>query len=478
MRVAAGFFALLVGLALSLPAVAQYNDIGYEVGVGGGIALDTSKSDDAKPGPKIRACLAYPLFDMLQGEFGYAFEELRAKDRVTVMSPIDLRLKFSPVHSKKVVPFLYAGIGMLYFEHRKGPAAVPVDTKRTGWTPFAPLGVGVQYRLDENFSLELHGGFNQTFSKDVRVDADRKDNDGFVTALLGVRVGSGPRNPDLDGDSLLNRDEKLMGTDPKNPDTDGDGLTDGEEVHQYHTDPLKADTDGDGLSDGDEVHKYHTDPLKADTDGDGLNDGVEVNQYHTDPLKADTDGDGLNDGAEVNQYHSDPLKVDTDGDGLNDGTEINQYHTDPLKADTDGGSVNDAVEVERGSNPLNAADDVPKIVMEINKPIVLPGIVFKSNSADILPASEQILNDAYETLRDNTNVAVEIGGHTDDVGKDASNQTLSEKRAESVKAWLVAKGISADRLTIKGYGETKPVADNKTEAGRQQNRRIEFTRTK
>ncbi len=480
MRLAIRFGAFVAALVLIFPAYGQYRDIGYEVGVGGGITYDTTSGGKSQDhiGARVRADVAYPVVDMLQAEVGLEFDELKAVDTYTVLLPIDLRLKFCPVHSSKVVPFIYAGIGALHWEHRDLPAVFPAETKRTGWTGVVPVGVGVQYRLGDNFSLELHGGFDQTFSKDVALDPLRKDNDGFATALFGIRVGGGPLNPDIDGDGLLNKDEKRLGTDPRNPDTDGDGLKDGEEVYTYHTDPLTADTDGDGLSDGDEVHKYHTDPLKADTDGDGLSDGDEVLKYHTDPLKADTDGDGLSDGDEVLKYHTDPLNPDTDGDGLSDGDEVLKYHTDPLKKDTDGGGIDDGTEVKRGSNPLDPADDMPKIVMEVNKPIVLPGIEFKTGSAEILPASEKILNDAYETLRDNKNIEVEVGGHTDNVGKAAYNEKLSLKRAEAVKAWLVAKGIDPARITTKGYGMTKPIADNKTEAGRAQNRRIEFTRTK
>ena len=68
----------------------------------------------------------------------------------------------------------------------------------------------------------------------------------------------------------------------------------------------------------------------------------------------------------------------------------------------------------------------------------------------------------------------DIEGHTDDVGKDASNLDLSDRRAASVKNYFISKGISADRLTSKGYGETRPIADNKTAAGRAQNRRTEI----
>ena len=172
--------------------------------------------------------------------------------------------------------------------------------------------------------------------------------------------------------------------------------------------------------------------------------------------------------------------MDTDGDGLNDGDEVLKYKSDPMKMDTDAGSVADGAEVTRGTNPLDASDDLPKkavLKMEKGKALVLDGIVFKTGSAEILPSSEEILNQAYNTLADNPDIKVEIQGYTDNVGNRNYNLKLSQKRAEAVKQWLVDKGIAADRMTAKGYGPENPVGDNSTEAGRQQNRRIEFNRT-
>ncbi len=268
---------------------------------------------------------------------------------------------------------------------------------------------------------------------------DEEGKDSYLSVQLGLRVALGEGNPDYDGDGLLNKMEKALGTDPHNPDTDGDGLQDGEEINTCKTLPLKADTDGDGLRDGDEVKNYKTDPLKADTDEDGLSDSAEVTTHRTSPLKADTDK----------------------------------------------GAVNDGVEVKRGSDPLNPGDDVPKLAtkkevhkIEKGKALVLEGIVFKTASFEILPASETILTQDYNTLVANAEIEVEIRGYTDNVGKPAYNLKLSQRRAEAVQAWLVSKGISATRLTTKGYGLENPVAANETEAGRQQNRRVEFTRTK
>ena len=78
-------------------------------------------------------------------------------------------------------------------------------------------------------------------------------------------------------------------------------------------------------------------------------------------------------------------------------------------------------------------------------------------------------------LKENPNIKVEIGGHTDFGGSGIANQTISEKRAQSAKKYLIDKfGIAENRLVTKGYGSTKPVADNQTNEGRAKNRRVEF----
>ncbi len=78
-------------------------------------------------------------------------------------------------------------------------------------------------------------------------------------------------------------------------------------------------------------------------------------------------------------------------------------------------------------------------------------------------------------LKENPQLKVEIGGHTDESGNEKANQAISEKRAESAKKYLMDKfNIAADRMTVKGYGATKPIADNSTQEGRAKNRRVEF----
>jgi len=208
-----------------------------------------------------------------------------------------------------------------------------------------------------------------------------------------------------------------------------------------------------------------------------LNDGDEVN-YKSDPLKTDSDDDGIGDGAEVNNYKTDPAKVDTDCDGLSDGDEVNKYKTDPVKIDTDGGGVNDGAEVKSNTNPLDSKDDITSttttIILEKGKKVILRGINFEFNKATLTGDSKSILEVAYNALVANPDVQVEISGHTDNVGSDAYNQALSLRRAQAVKNWLEQRGIRSDRMKTVGKGEMEPVADNNTDEGRSENRRIEF----
>ena len=109
--------------------------------------------------------------------------------------------------------------------------------------------------------------------------------------------------------------------------------------------------------------------------------------------------------------------------------------------------------------------------------VTLRGVNFEINKANLLPASRDILMDVARSLVANPEVTVEVAGHTDNTGPRALNERLSQERADTVKVFLIANGVAAERMTTKGYAWDQPVASNKTATGRAQNRRTELRRT-
>jgi outer membrane protein OmpA-like peptidoglycan-associated protein len=102
-------------------------------------------------------------------------------------------------------------------------------------------------------------------------------------------------------------------------------------------------------------------------------------------------------------------------------------------------------------------------------------IQFAFNAAEILPASDGLLGDIANALKEHKEIKkVAIHGHTDSDGENAYNQELSQRRASAVLTWLKAHGIEGSRLESKGFGESKPIADNNTPEGKEKNRRVEF----
>jgi outer membrane protein OmpA-like peptidoglycan-associated protein len=118
-------------------------------------------------------------------------------------------------------------------------------------------------------------------------------------------------------------------------------------------------------------------------------------------------------------------------------------------------------------------DEVPKeVIARVN--LLSKRILFETASATIIPTSYTDIDSIVEILLDYPTLNALIEGHTDDVGDDAANMTLSQQRADAVKAYLVSKQIEDARLTSKGYGETQPIAKNDTEEGKALNRRVDL----
>lgn len=207
---------------------------------------------------------------------------------------------------------------------------------------------------------------------------------------------------------------------------------------------------------------------EIDSDGDGLLDSEEV-ALGTDPYDPDTDKDGLTDGEEVKTYKTDPLNPDTDWDGLKDGAEVLTYMTNPCERDTDKGGVADGHEViEDNTNPLDPKDDLQLFTLNIE---------FDYDKAVLKPQYFDKLDVIVKVLQRDPGATARIEGHADKRKRSDHkyNMKLSERRAKAVLDYLVeVGGIDHARLTYKGYGFTRPVAPNDTEANMQKNRRTEI----
>lgn len=149
----------------------------------------------------------------------------------------------------------------------------------------------------------------------------------------------------------------------------------------------------------------------------------------------------------------------------------------PAPKDSDGDGVIDELD-ECPGTPAGVAVNAkgcPKVGVKL---ITLEGVNFNTNSAKIKPESEPILDSAVKVLNENPSVHVRVEGHTDSRGTAEYNKALSERRANSVVAYLVSKGIDGDRLSAVGYGESAPVAPNDTAENMYKNRRVDLVVTK
>ncbi|MEK6796628.1 MAG: OmpA family protein [Spirochaetota bacterium] len=137
--------------------------------------------------------------------------------------------------------------------------------------------------------------------------------------------------------------------------------------------------------------------------------------------------------------------------------------------------VSQNLDLVKVSEYKEVVQDLSLIPIEIGQTIRLNSIFFDYNKKGLREESYPELKRVVDILHDNEKMEIEVSGHTDDKGDATYNMKLSEERANAVKQYLMVHGVNSSRLTAKGYGKTKPSAPNTTEAGRQQNRRVEFT---
>ncbi|HUF36616.1 MAG TPA: OmpA family protein [Gemmatimonadales bacterium] len=294
-------------------------------------------------------------------------------------------------------------------------------------------------------------------------------NWGIQPGLSFLLGGGEPRVRDRDGDGVPDAVDECRDTPAGDrvdargctiTDSDGDGVLDdadqcadtpaGEQVDARGC-PLPKDADGDGVADdadrcantpaGEQVDASGCSASQRDSDGDGVNDAAD--QCADTPAGEQVDAQGC------------PLPKDGDGDGVTDDKDRCPSTPAGVQVDAEGCQV---------------------LFEEEKKTLILEGVNFETGKATLTPESQTILNGVAESLVANEEIRVQVSGHTDITGSRALNQRLSRERAESVRQYLIARGVAADRLTAAGFGPDRPVASNRTVEGRAQNRRVELTR--
>ena len=462
---------LTIGLvmALAVPAIAQDQpkyEFGLQLGAG---LIDRDLMGNAEQIKELR-----PLMGLRAAKLGdhfNLFSDVTWGGYDTINPSVDVKELTLRVGGELLLPklanhsrfFLSAGLGWMdvnYAISRGGPNAAhePKGFDRT----FASLGFGQRFCTGDFNSWRWELRADNSLSNDGVGGADLTS----YKALVGYSWGVGGPPPDEDGDGVKNCNDECPKT-PRGCTVDGKGCP--------------ADSDSDGVCDGidqcpDTPQGWPVDAkgCPIDTDGDGVPDGGDACPNTTKGCKVDakgcqmdSDGDGVCDGLDRCPDTNKSCKVDisgcpmdSDGDGVCDG--MDQCPSTPAgkKVDAKGCPIPEA----------------PQLFTPEQKVLVLKGVNFSSDRAVLTVESLTILDSVAASLRDWPDVRVEIGGHCDSTNTEQHNQKLSEARAAAVYQYLLAKGVAASQMVAKGYGELKPIADNKSKEGRAENRRVELTK--
>lgn len=316
--------------------------------------------------------------------------------------------------------------------------------------------------------------------------------------LVGPGFGSLPGTPTVRvlGGVALRADDACSSDRPHTPsqcpdlDDDRDGVANGvdkcaldpEDIDQFRDDDgcPDPDNDGDGVLDGDDKCPLKKGPL--------ANQGCPVTKV----VEIDTDKDGITDAKDECPTEAGPPErngcpvKDRDGDGVEDPQDKcpdepgpKEREGCPLK-DKDGDGVEDQFDncpEDKGpaSNQGCPEKDRQLVVITKEKLVIMEKVYFATAKATILARSFPLLNNVARVLRDHPEIQlIRVEGHTDSQGARDYNVGLSQRRANSVKDYLIHQGVDGTRLQAKGFGPDRPADTNKTDAGRSNNRRVEF----
>jgi OmpA-OmpF porin, OOP family len=368
-----------------------------------------------------------------------------------------------------------------------------------------PLGLGVKYDLSENWVLGLETGLRIIFDDyidGVSASANPRKGDTYSLTALTATYRF-PYAADSDRDGIPDSEDacpNAKGTaDTKGcPDSDADGLADNldacPDMKGARTTQGCPDTDGDGISDKGDVCPDEKGTLATggcpDKDKDGIPDSKDDCPEVFGLAKfggcADSDNDGIKD--------SDDQCPNEAGDAAHKGCPANDRDRDGIKdnddkcpdvagkaatngcPDTDNDGV--ANNLDRcPDEPGTAANNGCPAISEADAKVLeaaIYGVQFEPAKSVIKTTSFGILDQVAAVMQRYPAYNLDIAGHTDSDGTDASNQRLSEARAKACFDYLVSKGVDAKRMKHSGFGESKPVADNNTKEGKSKNRRVEF----
>jgi OmpA-OmpF porin, OOP family len=356
------------------------------------------------------------------GRLAMSFEDYLFKNKpqtgvANFLGELDINAQLRALNSSYwVSPYLNVGIGTSFF--------------RKSFGVYAPLGVGLQVNLGNDAYIDL--------GTQIRMDLTKNTTKHFFHSL-GV---------------VANLGKKTKKEQPVAPPV-------------VVTPPQPVDTDKDGIADADDACPTVAGKTSLKGCPDKDNDGI-ADANDNCPEKFGTE-----------KYKGCPVP-DSDGDGVND--EDDKCPTEKGMAKYSGCPMSDK-DKDGVADEEDRCPDVPGIVSEQGCPpveketkeaiqLAAKNIYFATGSDKILASSNKALTEVTKILKNDEALNLSIEGHTDNVGDADRNQALSERRAEAVKAYLVAKGIDESRLSAKGFGDSQPDGDNTTAAGRNKNRRV------